>query len=163
MRISSVSFCGKPDNYAIIDNYVSRSAQPELEDLRWLKEQGVTDIFNFRTMYKPEINFDEEKEVKALGMKYHSIPSKTSAPSKENIFKFIKEIEEIKQRGGKPHLHCFAGADRTGMYAFIYKTLNNIGNIAGNKEEWLRFGHHKNRYPNLMDWTENFVKKLAHK
>ena len=78
MKVSfncGIGFAGKPKNYAVIDKYVSRSAQPMKEDLLWLKEHGVTDVFNFRTMHAPEINYDEAKEVARLGMNYHSIPS----------------------------------------------------------------------------------------
>ena len=61
---SNIKFAGKPDNYSVIDKFVSRSAQPKKEDLKWLKELGVTDIVNFRTMYTPDINFDEKAEGK---------------------------------------------------------------------------------------------------
>ena len=50
MRINPMPFKGKPNNYLKIDNTLSRSAQPMAEDFAWLKEQGVTDILNFRTM-----------------------------------------------------------------------------------------------------------------
>ena len=85
MNISAVSFCGQPYNYSAIDKYVSRSAQPEKEDFVWLKEQGITDVFNFRTMYVSGLDFDEGKTVKELGMKYHSIPSITSKPNEETV------------------------------------------------------------------------------
>lgn len=50
MIISRIAFNGKPTNYLKIDDVVSRSAQPKKADFAWLKEQGVTDVFNFRTM-----------------------------------------------------------------------------------------------------------------
>lgn len=84
----NISFTGKPDNYAIIDKYVSRSAQPAKEDFVWLKKQGVTDIVNFRTMVTPALNFEEPKVVQELGMKYHNIPSISKNPSEENISNF---------------------------------------------------------------------------
>jgi protein tyrosine phosphatase (PTP) superfamily phosphohydrolase (DUF442 family) len=126
MNVSKISFLGQPKNYAVIDRYLSRSAQPEKEDLEWLKEKGVTDIFNFRTMTVSAINYDEQKEVEALGMKYHNIPSITKKPTKENVDTFLKEVEKVKQNGGKAHIHCKAGADRTGMYAFIYILNSSI-------------------------------------
>ena len=49
--LSKAVFSGKPRNYLKIDDTVSRSAQPKREDFAWLKEQGVTDLFNFRTMF----------------------------------------------------------------------------------------------------------------
>ena len=161
MRISAspINFKGQPNNYSIIDKYVSRSAQPKKEDFLWLKNQGVTDIFNFRTMYISGLNFNEEETVKNLGLKYHQIPSITSKPSEANINLFLNKIEEIKKRGGKAHIHCKAGADRTGMYAFIYKVKNGIGTILSNQLDWLQHGHDYNRYPNLVAWATNFVKK----
>ena len=162
MRINftPVSFCGKPRNYSKIDDNVSRSAQPQKADFKWLKEQGVTDVINFRFMIEPRINFDEKAEVEALGMNYHSIPSRTSAPTEENIEKFMSVIDEVTKKGGKTHIHCKAGADRTGMYAYIYKTLKGIGTPAENEAEWMNMGHHFAVFPNLIDWTKDFLKKF---
>ena len=81
--ISSIIFNGKPSNYGKIDEHVSRSAQPQKEDLAWLKEQGVTDIINFRTMYAPAVDFDEAEELKKLGIRYHNIPTVTIKPPKK--------------------------------------------------------------------------------
>ena len=162
MRIlsSNMNFKGQPENYAIIDKYVSRSAQPQKEDLLWLKEQGVTDIFNFRTMYMPDINYNEEAETKKLGIKYHSIPSITRQPQEKNIRHFLEEINKVKENNGKAHIHCKAGADRTGMYAFIYKMLNNIGTLSKNQAEWFERGYHYRIYPGLMEWTKNLVYRM---
>ena len=156
---SNTIFCGQPKNYAIIDKYLSRSAQPQKEDFSWLKEQGITDIFNFRTMKRPDINFDEEAEVKKLGMRYHNIQSIANKPTEENINRFLKEIEEVKSKNGKAHIHCKAGADRTGMYTFIYKMFNKLGDLCRNQAEWFEHGYHYLRYPDLMEWTKNFVIK----
>lgn len=154
-----VSFTGKPSNYLKIDDFVSRSAQPEAADFDWLKEEGVTDVFNFRTMGDPRITIDEKAEVEKRGMKYHNIPSYTKSPSEENIDRFLTEIDEVKSRGGKAHIHCKAGADRTGMYAFIYKAKNHIDNAANNLKEWIAHGHNQQLYPDLAGWTQAFVKK----
>ena len=157
---SDINFSGKPENYSVVDKYLSRSAQPQKEDFAWLKEQGVTDIINFRTMNSPDINFDEEKEVKKAGLRYHNIPSITAEPKEENIDLFLKEIEEIKENGGKAHIHCKAGADRTGMYTFIYKMKNGISSLSKNQAEWFEHGYHYLRYPDLMEWTKNFVLRM---
>lgn len=158
--LSSPVFKGMPDNYTKIDDIVSRSAQPKKEDFKWLKEQGVTDIFNFRTMYAPAIDFSEQETVETLGMKYHNIPSVTKNPKEENVSMFLNQIEEITANKGKAHIHCKAGADRTGMYSFIYKMIKGIGTLSENKAEWLSRGHNTTLYPNLMQWAEDFVKKI---
>ena len=88
-KLSSITFRAEPKNYAKIDDKLSRSAQPQKEDFQWLKEQGVTDIINFRTMVVGGLDFDEETEVLKLGMKYHNIPSITNNPQLDNVNKFL--------------------------------------------------------------------------
>ena len=159
-QLKAFVFKAMPKNYAKVDNYISRSAQPNKEDFLWLKEQGVTDIINFRTMCIEKIDFDEPTEVKNAGMRYHNIPSRTKEPRKDNIIKFLDLIESIKAQSGKAHIHCMAGADRTGMYAFIYKAINGIGTLVENEKEWLALGHDVKLFPNLRAWTKDFVKNL---
>lgn len=159
MRIENIVFRGKPTNYGIVDKYLSRSAQPSIEDLKWLKEQGVTDIFNFRTMVVPALGYQEKEAVEKLGMTYHNIPSYTRKPKESNINTFLEEVEKVIQKNGKAHIHCKAGADRTGMYAFIYKMFKGIGTMEDNVIEWQNYGHHYKLYPNLINWAKNFVTK----
>ena len=160
MKISQIFFKGKPYNYAIIDNHISRSAQPLKEDLKWLKEQGITDIINFRTMIESAVDFNEEEEVEKLGMKYHNIPSITMKPNEKKVKYFLELIEQIKKNNGKAHIHCKAGADRTGMYAFIYKMTKGIGTLARNEREWLELGHNTQLYPDLRNWAKKFLKVM---
>ncbi len=163
MKIFPITFKGKPDNYAKIDNFLSRSAQPQKDDFKWLKEQGVTDVINFRTMANSGLDFDEKKVVESLGMKYHNIPTVSAKPRKHSVMDFLDLIKNIAQNNGKAHIHCKAGADRTGMYSFVYKTLKNIGTKEENEKEWIQRGHNTKRYPNMIKWTENLLKKIANK
>lgn len=159
-QISFFCFKGMPNNYAKIDNYVSRSAQPLKEDLSWLKEQGVTDVINFRTMYAPAVDFDEAVELKKLGMKYHNLPTVTKTPTHQGVNLFLELVDKVINNGGKVHIHCKAGADRTGMYAFIYKAVKGIGTIAENEKEWIKKGHNIVRYPDLRKWAKDYIKTM---
>lgn len=150
---------GKPANYAVIDKCVSRSAQPLKEDFLWLKEQGITDVINFRTMFVSAIDFNEKEIVENLGMNYHNIQTITSKPQECDIKNFISLINKIKENNGKAHIHCKAGADRTGMYAFIYKTLQKISTPAENIQEWIRMGHDTVRYPDLINDAKSILEK----
>lgn len=156
---SSLTFKGKPDNYKKIDDTVSRSAQPKAEDFEWLKKEGVTDVVNFRTMIVSGNDFDEKTIVEQNGMKYHNIPTYTRTPNEKNIGEFLDIVEGVKEKGGKAHIHCKAGADRTGMYSWIYKQTHNLGDLQSNKKEMLEMGHHNKLYPNLIDWIINFLQK----
>lgn len=160
MQVYPITFQGIPKNYAKITDTLSRSAQPMEEDLVWLKEQGVTDIINFRTMIVPGINFDEKAVTESLGMKYHNIPSATRNPKEENVAEFLNIVESTEKNGGKTHIHCKAGADRTGMYAYIYKTLKGIGDRVSNQNEMINMGHNQKLYPDLLPWIDNYINKL---
>ena len=152
MRISNISFTGQPRNFHVIDKNVLRSAQPMKEDFVWLKNQGVTDVFNFRTLYVPAVDFDEKQVVESLGMKYHQIPSITAKPEISNVKTFLSKIENIKANGGKALIHCKSGVDRTGMYSFIYKMKNNIGTMDKNIAEWKAFGMHIEKIINICQY-----------
>jgi protein-tyrosine phosphatase len=104
------------------------------------------------------INYDEKALVTKNGMNYYNIKSYTKKPDEKNIAEFLDIVEAVKKKGGKLHIHCKAGADRTGMYAYIYEVLNNIKTSVAAKFEWFKHGYHFNLYPKLMDWTDNFIK-----
>ncbi len=160
LALAPISFLGKPKNYAIVDRYVSRSAQPQADDFAWLKAQGVTDIFNFRTMYAPDINFDEKAVVEGLGMNYHLIPTNTKEPTEKGILIFLDGIKKVIKNGGKAHIHCKAGADRTGMYTYVYKSVNGIGDRVLNQLEMLQYGHNTTIFPNLIPWVNELINKM---
>lgn len=160
VKISAVTFLGQPNNYSKIDNVVSRSAQPLKDDFSFLKKQGVTDVLNFRTMFVSAVDFDEKTLVEKSGMKYHNIPSITSKPEEKNILEFLNIVKNVKENNGKLHIHCKAGADRTGMYAFIYKTINKIGTMDANIAEWIARGHNTIKYPDLIQKTINLINKI---
>lgn len=155
------NFKAQPPNYEKIDNFMSRSAQPEPNDFIWLKEQGVTDIINFRTYSSDRKYFDEEVVAKSCGIKYHSLPSNSLYPEESKVFDFLEMIRKIAlNKNNKVHIHCMHGADRTGLYAFIYKSLKGIGTIQENKADWIRHGLNQEKYPNLMDWGIKMLDKL---
>lgn len=160
MYVNPITFNGKPINYAKINNTVSRSAQPKAADFAWLKKRGVTDVINFRTMVVSGCHFDEKAVTEALGMKYHNIPSVSKFPTEENVSKFLDIVEGVQKNNGKVHIHCMAGADRTGMYSYIYKALNGIGTRSENEAEMIKFGHNYKRYPDLISWINKYLDKI---
>lgn len=145
---------------------VSRSAQLNISNIKWLKAQGYTDVLNFRTMVEPEIGFDEAQEVIKNGMNYHSLPVsgddlKNGRGMLGKIGQFLKIVFKVKASGGKLHMHCKAGADRTGVFAFIYKSLFEIGTREENAAEMLHLGHNTQRYPDVISDTKKIIDKIA--
>ncbi|MBO5434675.1 tyrosine-protein phosphatase [bacterium] len=158
--ISHISFQGKPNNYGIVNERLTRSAQPLPEDFSWLKDDGVTDVINLRTNTDTSILFDEATETKKLGMKYHNIAINHRNPTEKNIVDFLDLMKTVEKNKGKAHIHCLEGRDRTGLCAFIYKGIKGIGSVAENEAEWLKYGHNVERYPNLRNWAKTLLTKL---
>ncbi len=160
MIADNIKFSGMPERYNRINNILSRSAQPKEEDFVWLKEQGITDIIDLKSGFENRIlNFDEQKVVENLGLKYHNIKINAIHPDEETIDEFLSIVKETEANNGKLHIHCLQGVDRTGMLSFIYKMLNSIGDLKINIKEWLDLGHNKILFPNLVDWATDFVNK----
>lgn len=152
-----ILFSAKPQNYKKIDAILSRSAKLTPRNMKWLKKDGITDIIDLRAMMQET---EEEKIANTLGIKYHNIPSVAKYPKKENVGKFLDIIEGVKMNGGKAHVHGEEGADRTGMYSYIYERLNNIGTPKDNLEELKKHFWNIKEYPYLKEWAEIFISMI---
>lgn len=98
--------------------------QPSLEELHWLKAQGVNKIINLRTRKEndqfSEYAYNEKAIVKELGIEYCSIPvngSNDYSPGK------LKAVSSQIKNDDRIFLHC-AGAGRvTHMFmAYLIKS-----------------------------------------
>ena len=161
IQLTNFNFKAQPPNYEKIDDFISRSAQPKKEDFQWLKDQGVTDIINFRTFSSDRPSFDEKSVVNSYGMSYYNIPSNSLYPEESKVYQFLDLIKRLSSnKDKKVHIHCMHGADRTGLYAFIYKSLKGLGTMQENKANWIKHGLNQEKYPNLMDWGVKMLDKL---
>lgn len=158
--INTLSFQALPFKYAKVTPNLSRSAQPKPEDLASLKEEGITDIINLRTMTDTSCLFDEGAEAEKLGMRYHNIAINHRKPTEQNITDFLGLMCDAEKNNKKVLVHCLEGKDRTGLCVFVYKCLREIGTMAQNKAEWLKFGHDFVKYPNMIGWAEGLVQKF---
>jgi len=94
------------------------AGQPTLDDLKSLKERGITRVFNLRGVeeMKPEaIGFDEAAELAALGIDYRNHPiDKPEAYTPELLDAFAKQVEA---GDGRILLHCTVGWRASNVYA----------------------------------------------
>ena len=150
-----------PANFIEIDEVISRSAQPTKGNIDWLSEQNVTDIINFRRddEFLP-VNFDEKKYVESKKMIYHNIPTYTNYPEEKKVGEFLNIIENVKNKGGKVHIHCREGADRTGVYSYIYERLNNLISKKVAFRNMVNGGWHFEDHPHLAKVAEQIYKKI---
>lgn len=109
-------------NFHEVDAGLYRGAQPGKGGLERLAALGVKTVINLRDDDRRAA--DEEREARALGMRYFNVPiSRAGRPSEERI----RELFEIVDApGNQPvFVHCKRGADRTGAFVAAYRITHD--------------------------------------
>jgi undecaprenyl-diphosphatase len=108
-------------NFATVEKGVLyRSAQPDKEDIeRYAKLYTIHSILNLRGEDTDEWYKEEIQTSKALGIAHYDLSlSAYREPSEEDINTLIN----ILKTAPKPLLiHCYGGADRTGLAVALYE------------------------------------------
>ncbi len=103
---------------AAVHDHIIIAGQPTLSDLKSLRERGIVQVFNVRSIeeMKPDtIGFDEVRELAALGIGYHNHPvAGGNAFTAELLAAFA---EQVKASDGKILLHCASGGRAAQLYA----------------------------------------------
>src|ERR1700691_6128529 len=105
-------------NFQKVDEHVYRGAQPTEQGFKALAKLGVQTVVDLQEGGSRAA--DEEKIVKAAGMRYVSVPMKGMAtPSNESVVKVLALLEDTTS--GPVFVHCQRGADRTGGVIACYR------------------------------------------
>ncbi|XP_050295432.1 dual specificity protein phosphatase 23-like isoform X2 [Anthonomus grandis grandis] len=106
----------EPWNFSwIIPTYLAATSCPStLEELKFIKEQGISHLVTLSPEYHPPTkNYP--------GIKWTYIPiNEFEAPSLEDIKKFIHISDEYRSKKEAIAIHCRAGRGRTGTMAACY-------------------------------------------
>lgn len=112
-------------NFATVEKGVLyRSAQPDKEDIeRYTKQYAIRSILNLRGKDTDEWYKEEIQTSKALGIAHYDLTlSAYRQPTTEDINTLIN----ILKTAPKPLLiHCYGGADRTGLAVALYEYAIN--------------------------------------
>ncbi|HEY0174146.1 MAG TPA: tyrosine-protein phosphatase, partial [Pyrinomonadaceae bacterium] len=104
-------------NFGQMDERFYRGALPKrLEDIRALKEMGITTVIDLQEKPEPE----ERGWVESLGMRYVNIPMiEKKYPRPEWVSAFMKTVDDPST--GKFFVHCAGGRHRTGSMGAVYR------------------------------------------
>lgn len=128
-------------------------AQPRMEHLAKLKEEGVKAIINLR---QPSEHRAEEEETKAkeLGLKYFNIPVEYGNPKEEQVTEFLKLTDD---KANLPvFIHCTA-AIRVGAFWMIRRVLRDGWTVEAAEEEAKKVGLRD--APHLNLFAKNYIEK----
>ena len=141
-----VSLPGVPNLHRVSTN-LYRSAQPDAEGMKSLKQLGIVTVVNLRSFHS------DGDELAQTGLAYEHLPMKAWHPEHDELVRFLQIVTHPLQT---PVLvHCQHGADRTGTLCALYRVI-----VQGwTKEEAIRemkeggFGFHE-IWANLPAWIE---------
>ena len=104
-------------NFGQMDERFYRGAEPKrLEDIRALKEMGITTVIDLQEKPEPE----ERGWVESLGMRYVNLPMvEKKYPRPEWVSAFMKTVDDPST--GKFFVHCAGGRHRTGSMGAVYR------------------------------------------
>lgn len=138
---------GLPPNFAKVDDKVWRSGQPCHGDFRELHDLGFVAVLNLRQWCGDK--FDEQ----AIPLKRHRAKMTAGVVREDEL---IQALKHLKNSEGPILVHCWHGADRTGLVVALYRmTVQNWPRekaIAEFKDP--RYGHHGWVYPQMKRYLE---------
>ena len=106
-------------NFHQVNEKIYRGGQPVAEGWNQLAKLGVKTVVDLRRPNEHS-TADEERVVKALGMRYVNVPMNgIVAPSEEQLTKVLAVLNSAE--GGPVFVHCRRGADRTGTVLACYR------------------------------------------
>lgn len=97
------------------------ASQPEQDDFTHAKEAGIKAVLNLRQ--PDEMDWDEGKLVKSLGMEYVNLPFRAPATLTDEVFDKARKLLGDKEK--RPLLvHC-ASANRVGAVWLVHRVLDD--------------------------------------
>jgi len=110
-------------NFQKVNDSVYRGAQPTDQGFKALAGVGIKTIIDLREIGEHS-QADEEKAVKANGMRYVSVPMKgMSSPTAEQVSSVLALLND--DTAGPVFVHCRRGADRTGTVIACYRIAHD--------------------------------------
>lgn len=100
-------------NFYKLDEKVYRAAQPDKAGFKELEELGIVNVLNLRGSHK-------DKPPKGSGLNLYRVEMEASAITEEQV---IEALRFINRAPGPVLVHCWHGADRTGIVSAMYRVV----------------------------------------
>jgi protein tyrosine/serine phosphatase len=105
---------GVPNFYRVSAN-LYRSAQPDADGMKALKDMGIRTVVNLRAFHS------DHGLLAGTGLDSEHIYMKTWHPEEEDVVRFLRIVTDPARQ---PVLvHCQHGSDRTGMMVAFYRVI----------------------------------------
>lgn len=107
-------------NYIRLDDRLTSSGQPTIEELEALAREGTEVVINLALHDAAYALPDEAGSAAALGMTYVHIPVQFDAPTESDLLAFFAAMDAHANK--KVHVHCAANKRAT-VFLGLYRAL----------------------------------------
>lgn len=137
------------ENLYQVNPYLFRSAEPTEKSFQKISILGIKKIIVLYPKKKQKYFFS--------GIEYYYFPMKSHKPNKESIEKALFEIKKSLDNNIPTLIHCFHGADRTGLVIACHRIFHEHWKKEEAIAEMLEGGY---GFHSLWSESINFIKKL---
>ena len=146
-------------DFAKVNEYLYRGAQPKEEGIEELKKLGIDSIVDLRGE-RHGLMEKERAHAESLGMRLVSIPGTGwTAPRDEQVAQFFALVSETPRR--KIFIHCWFGGDRDGMFVAAYRIAFDGWSAEEAVHEMRAFHYKEFLHPNMEWYVRKFPERLA--
>jgi protein tyrosine phosphatase (PTP) superfamily phosphohydrolase (DUF442 family) len=139
-------------NYRKVNDLLSLSGQPTVEQLKSVAREGFRTIINLATINPRYSLPDEGAVVRSLGMIYYHIPVEWGNPTEYDFESFENVYRQLSKE--KMLIHCAANFRATAFYTLY--ALKHLGWSDAQADEFMASIWEGSNYP---VW-ENFVNQM---
>lgn len=134
----------KSANLYQVDALLFRSEQLTIADIPLLAENHIDAIINLRF-------FDRDDDYELLAhiadrtpLTLYNQPLKSWKVTPREVAQILTQIKQLQRRNEKVLIHCYHGADRTGLVIAMYRIIEQGWSIEEAKSEMISggFGYH---------------------
>lgn len=127
----------KNHNFYQVDKQLFRSERFKTDNSDLLKKHGVQTIINLRHQNTDNLSSQDFRLI--------NYPLKTWAVTPEQLADILVLINNEQKQGKTVLIHCYHGADRTGIVIAMYRIIEQNWTIEQAKQEMLQggYGFHK--------------------
>lgn len=124
----------KANNFYQVDKLLFRSERLKPTDMALVKQYGIDTVINLR--HESNTNYLAEQNLHLIKQ-----PLKTWAITPEQLAQILFRINHEQKLGKKVLIHCYHGADRTGIVIAMYRIIQQNWTIEQAKQEMLQGGY----------------------
>lgn len=143
-------------NFGRVNTHLFRGAQPTGPGFAALRALGVDTILSLTLV--ADGTAIEQKQVEELGMRYVNVPmSATRPPTQEQISDFFAALAD--QPDKTVFVHCWQGADRTGVMIALYRIAHEGWTADQAVDEMRAFRFYAFFHPRLEQFVREFAER----